>query len=200
MTFYFIKINNMTRHLPHVIAVCGFKRCGKDSIANYVVQKYGYVNYKFADPLKKCMKELFLLTDDQLETSLKDAVDPVWNTSPRALMQFLGTDVMQFQLQQVIPHIGRRFWSDRLVKDLQNKNSQQRVVISDLRFPHEIESLKKYTDSILVIKVSRTIHAANVDEHCSEKEFHSINYDICIENNGTLADLYDQIDKVFNQN
>ena len=42
-----------------IIALTGKKGCGKDTIANYLVEKYGFINYGFADPIKEVGKILF---------------------------------------------------------------------------------------------------------------------------------------------
>lgn len=184
--------------MKRVIAVCGFKQSGKDTIANYLCQDYGYTNIKIAEPLKVVCKYLFNVTDQQLEDHvLKETVDPVWGVTPRQLMQFVGTDMMQFKLKELIPSIDRLFWIKRLVKTYDiNADSSTKLVISDLRFPHEHECLKNtYGSDLLVIKtIRKETHDIN-DLHPSEKEIELISPDVIIENNGTLSNLYQQIDQ-----
>ena len=45
--------------LPKIIAVCGYKRSGKDTIAKYLNKKYNYKHLKITYKLKECLKLLF---------------------------------------------------------------------------------------------------------------------------------------------
>jgi hypothetical protein len=96
------------------------------------------------------------------------------------------------------------------------------VVISDCRFPNEIESIKKMGG--IAMRVSRgpepnwypwakiVTEGRNnpkynkarkkLDEsgiHASEYSSVGLNYDYMIDNNGTIDDLYRQIDSIINQ-
>lgn len=42
-----------------IIGVSGFKSSGKDTVANYLVEKYNFKRISFADPLKDMVAELF---------------------------------------------------------------------------------------------------------------------------------------------
>ncbi len=44
---------------PQIIAICGYKRSGKDTIAQYLVKKYNYKHHKITHKLKECIKLLF---------------------------------------------------------------------------------------------------------------------------------------------
>lgn len=182
-------------HLPKIIGVCGRRRCGKDTIANYMCNKYGFVNKKIAHDLKHVVQFLFDFTDQQIESDEKDICDDHWNIPPRKALQFIGTDMMQYRLQEILPHIGRSFWIKSFIKKNLHNNNQP-LVISDLRFPHEYEELKKY--NIFVIRVDRPVLNIDigVDEHLSEKEYTQIPADMTVTNDGTLEDLYKKIDNI----
>ena len=179
--------------MTRVIAICGEKRTGKDTISNYLAQYYGYTNVKISEELKKCCGFLFNFTDDQLETDLKDKVDENWNITPREAMQFMGTDVMQFKLQELLPDVGRTFWIKKTIQKI--KGLQRHVVISDLRFFHEYRMLKDHFGSDLnVWTVTRGI--SNNDCHISEKEWLQIPCNENIFNNQTVDDLYKRLDNL----
>lgn len=183
--------------VPQIIAICGYKRSGKDTIANYLC-KYGYKNIKIADQLKTVIKQLFNFTDDQLELDEKENIDKRWKISPRQAMQFFGTEIMQYEIQKLLPDIGRTFWIRSFIeKYLVNTdaNNNEKYVISDMRFLHEYEELKKY--NIFVIMVNRnTIDTINMinEHHSSEKEYLQIPADIILNNNSTIKDLLIKID------
>lgn len=178
-----------------VIAVCGARRAGKDTVAKVLEERYAFVNLKFARYLKDMIRSGFGLTDDEVEGNAKDIIHPVYGVTPRAIMQFIGTDVMQYSLQNILPGVGRVFWANRLLMDVKQrfKESVNRLVISDLRFLHEYEALQKSSIEegykLLVIKVQR--HQPHnqkdnqLDMHVSEKEWNTIPHDICMDNNTT---------------
>lgn len=179
--------------LPKIIALCGYKRCGKDTAANYI-QRFGYQKVSIAQPLKDSCKGLFGLTDEQLHGSEKEIVLQEYGVTPRKLMQFFGTEMMQLKLQEICPTQGKKFWINRLLKSV-SKN--ERYVISDLRFHHEYDSLKElYGDSSIVIKVLNS-HIIEQDEHISETEWKKINVDYVVHNNTDIEYLHRQIDEIF---
>ena len=45
--------------LPSLIGIAGAAGAGKDTVANHLVQHYGYTVYKFADPLKRMLCDFF---------------------------------------------------------------------------------------------------------------------------------------------
>ncbi len=180
---------------PRIIAICGLKRSGKDTIADYLCNNYGYTKIKVANPLKQGLKAMFGFTDEQLETDKKDEIDPRWNIEPRKLMQFIGTDVMQYQLQQIIPDIGRKVWIRSLIEEHLNNNNDKLFVIPDLRFLHEYEELSKY-DTVFwrvdrVAELDKIHHVC--DLHVSEKEYLDIPVSHTFKNE-TKQDLFNQID------
>ena len=48
-------MNKYFRMSPKIIAICGVMRSGKDTIANHLVENYGYENVKIADTLKRVL-------------------------------------------------------------------------------------------------------------------------------------------------
>ena len=176
---------------PCIIAVCGYKRSGKDTIAEYLTNNYNYNHYKITDKLRKVVQLLFNLNDNDYEKN-KEENDDRWDTTPRKMMQFIGTEVFQYKIQELIPNIGRNFWIKSLLSDelLDNiKNNNHKIVISDLRFLHEYENLKQLKIPLVVIKVTNK-NIKNIDNHISETEHLKIPIDYEIENNGTIEDLY----------
>jgi len=184
-------------NLPSIIALCGYKGSGKDTIANYLVKKYNYKHYKISDKLKEIIKILFDLSDNDLEQK-KEEVNDKWNTTPRRLMQFIGTDMFQYKLQELLPNINRDFWIKSLfTKDLMNKinNENYKIVISDLRFLHEYEIISNLYVSYSILKVKNNRIEQN-DNHISENEFNQININGIINNNSNLETLYNNINNI----
>jgi hypothetical protein len=187
--------------LPKIIAVCGYKRSGKDTIAKYLNKKYNYKHLKITYKLKECLKLLFDLRDHELETDKKEKINKKWNVTPRKLMQFIGTEIFQYKIQEILPDIDKKFWiktflTDSLVNNLRNKKDFH-IVISDIRFIHEYEELKKLNIPISIIKVTNDniMIDSNEELHISEREFIKIPYDKEILNNSSFDDMYKKIDE-----
>lgn len=179
-------------HLPRVIAVCGFKRSGKDTVADFIVNNFGYKKIKISEGLKNMIKCTFNMTEEQLETDVKDHVDDRWGVSPRRIMQFMGTEIMQYEIQKIMPEIGRNFWIKTLVDKYIDKYPNDMFVISDLRFIHEYEMLKKYNPCIIRVDRHATVHQCT---HVSEKEFTNIPFDIIIKNDSTKQAVTEDVRK-----
>lgn len=188
----------MNKTFPLVIAICGKRRCGKDTIANYLKTKYDFEHVKISSKLKNVIKILFNFTDEQMENDSKELIDDKWKVSPRQVMQFMGTDIMQYEIQKLLPNINRSFWIKSLIEDL--KYTNKKIVISDLRFLHEYEELKKVSNKIYVIKVERQCEhdTLSTDTHCSELEMVNIPCDFVLQNL-KINDLYFNVDKIVNQ-
>ena len=174
-----------------VIAITGLRRSGKDEIAKVLGEKWGFDNVKVAGPLKQVIMSLFNMTEDHVEGHMKDVIDERWGITPRLAMQFIGTEVMQYKIQEIMPHIGRNFWMKKLC-DLIKANPNKLFAISDVRFLHEVSELKKaFPNQVCVVKVIRPSLFAGeeCDTHSSELEWQHIQEDILITNDGDLDSL-----------
>jgi len=189
----------------NIIAICGAKRCGKDVISQYIVDKYGYTKLAFADPLKNIVKSIFDFNDIQVGIdeincigNEKDTIDDKWGISPRQALQFFGTEILQYKIQELLPNINNNFLANKLYNKIENYKN---YVISDLRFIHEYEKLKELNMSnlliIRIIRPSNTIYnnKDSIDNHISEHEFLDIPYDIDIVNDSSTEEYFLKYDK-----
>lgn len=180
----------MLSNKPKIIAICGIKRSGKDTIADHIISKYDYEKIKLADPLKFAVQKLFNFTDDQVgDSDDKDKIDPNWDITPRQVMQFFGTEVMQYKIQELLPTIGRKFWINSLIKNIK---PMKNYIISDLRFQHEYEELRKH--NVFIIKVIRPTTNISKDNHLSEEEWQNIPENILIVNDSDINSLLIKVD------
>jgi hypothetical protein len=207
-----------------IIALCGVRGAGKDAIADVLCREAGFVNLKFAAPLKQALRDLFGLDEAHVDGHLKDVVHPRWGVSPRLLMQWFGTDVMQHGLARVAPAVGRAFWADKLRRrlaclargmDLDVDVAEAAacapgeeaapklplpqpqplppcccVVISDLRFQHELDMLREHFGPMLTaVRVVRPGMDAP-DAHESERLVDAVGpIDHTILNDASLEEL-----------
>ena len=172
-----------------IVGIFGKKGHGKDTIADYLVQKYNFHKLTYAEPIKKICKDIFSLSNEQLTNHyLKEMIDPRWEKSPREIMQLIGTDLF------------RKTFSDNIWVNILREKAKllllagKNIVISDIRHKNELEHLFTLSDNILIFNVIRDIKDEKEDNHPTE-QFH-YEKDIPIEKiyNTTLEELYVQID------
>lgn len=178
-----------------IIGFLGHKGAGKDTAGEYLIERYKYKRYAFADPVKEIARNMFDLSEDQLHGDKKEVIDIRWNLRPRTIFQRLGTELGQYDIHKLFPEMKgkvktRRFWTYLFEQWLEN-NKNENIVITDVRFKHEIEVIKKYGGQI--IKISNP-NIKKHDNHISELELNQLEFDSEIINDTELVDLYSQLD------
>jgi hypothetical protein len=198
-----------------IISLSGLIGSGKDTVAEYLVEKHGFKRESFASSLKDAVAAIFSWQREMLEGQTKAArdereqVDEWWakrlgnpDFSPRWMLQQFGTEIMRTNFHQDI-------WVLSLANKL--RNYEGNVVISDARFFNELNSLKSL--DALTVKVSRGLppewwdiasrvtfdpnaeqHMIDSGIHRSEWEWAGYPFDYEIENNATLERLYEYVD------
>lgn len=182
-----------------VIGVIGKAGSGKDTTADYIVDKYGGHKLAFAGPLKEAARHMFLFNDEQLYGDKKNNVDEYWRVTPRRVLQYIGTDVVREQFQHLLPDVGNNFWLDNMKRRMQllNVKDDECIVTSDTRFENEIEFIRKEMNGIIIrIDRPQNEHTIQTGEKTHASEVVSDNYDYLINNDGSLEDLYNKIDKI----
>lgn len=186
----------MSQELPSpkkfIVGITGKKRHGKDSLATFFIGK-GFERLSFADPIKLACKEIFNFTDQQLFGDEKESVDPFWDTTPRKIFQYVGTDLFRNQIGKIMPEIGEKIWIKVMENRINSCNSKN-IVISDVRFPDEVEMIKKMGG--IILKVTRPSLEDEKDTHISE-DIDRLKADCVVLNNGTLDYLYTSMDWIY---
>lgn len=184
-----------------IIGICGLQGAGKDTLADILCEKYGFVRLSFAGVLKDVCAVLFGWDREMLEGRTKEArlerevVDEWWSArlgiagfTPRKAMQMIGTDVMRNYFHDGI-------WVAAVERRLM---FLPKVVITDCRFPNEIALIKAAGGK--VIHVERGAAPAWVNSyknegvapagvHSSEYVWMRTKFDRVVKNDGSLADL-----------
>ena len=181
-----------------IVLISGKKQAGKNTVAEILKKELSLkgcnvIEMAFADPLKKMAQEVFRLTPRQIWNGAeKEKLDKRWGMTPREIMQKLGTEV------------GRSIHSDVWVLNLcyrvkeanfeKNCPNQTVVLVTDTRFPNEVEIPKKILSEIATIRVNRPgMPATAFDSHPSETSLDNYNdWDYFVNNFGTLEDLRKQ--------
>lgn len=186
--------------MGRLIGIIGKKRAGKDTIGDYLVANHNFTKYSFADPLKRGAMEIFGLTENQVFGDDKDKIATEWGVTPRVLLQIMGTELFQYDIQEHIPEfekIDRGIWVKRF-QQWHKENKDRNVVVCDVRFKHEAEAIIKQGGEIW--KVIRDTNKYTIDSHASEMELEEIqDLNAIIHNNSSLDKLYSNINKSLNK-
>lgn len=183
----------------NIIGVSGRKGHGKDTIADYICLKYNFIKISFADPLKETCRILFFFDDNQLYHNKKEEIDPLWNITPRKTFEYIGTDIMRNNIEQLLPTIGNDFWVKHLkyrVEKLIESNKNIKIVVSDVRFQNEVALIKELGGICVKVKRNNSNNTTKYIDHESESyidDLIDIDYDICA-NSGDIKGLYTQVD------
>lgn len=198
-----------------IIGICGFIGSGKDTIADYLVEKLNFSRDSFAGTLKDAVAAIFGWDRTLVEGRTQEArewreqVDPWWaerlnmpNLTPRLVLQLWGTEV------------GRQaFHTDIWIASLENKlrKSKGDIVITDCRFPNEVQAIKNAGGIVIRVKrgpepdwyqlaewANRGLFVpqerlAKLGIHASETAWVGSNFNATLENDGTLDELYAKI-------
>lgn len=179
-----------------VIGITGANRCGKDTMASLVSAKYGYIHDKISGPLKQVVSFLFPESAQVMETDAKDTKRVFHDKTTRDLLKFIGTDVFQHALSEFEPNARRSFWIEHLVE--RHKGVTPLLIVSDLRFPHEVEFLRTSSavTKLTVILVEREEEGGG--SHEADTSYKDLTPDLVFRNVGSKQDMEEWINKKSN--
>lgn len=206
-----------------IISISGLIGSGKDTIADYLVNLHGFRRESFAGNLKDAICNIFGWDRTLLEGRTKQSrewrehVDEWWaerleipNLTPRWILQHVGTDVLR-----------KHFHSDIWLASLENKlrKTTDDIVISDVRFKNEVAMLKRlgaicvqtnrgdlptWYDTAMIANtnndsIKRGLANKKLEElqiHKSEYDWIGTDFDMTFNNDGSLDDLYEQVENL----
>lgn len=169
-----------------IIGLSGAAGSGKSTAAFHLIEKRKFHRVRFAGPLK-AMTAAIGLTTRHIEGDLKETpCDLICGKTPRFFMQQLGTEFGR-------DTIGKDFWIN-LWKNEVNSVEEAPIVTDDCRFPNEEDALRSVGGMIIRIVRNEVDTTTNTFTHESEK--HVIQADFTIMNDGSMNDLYRQIDDI----
>jgi adenylate kinase family enzyme len=169
-----------------ILVLHGESRSGKDTITQYLVEKYNYIRLSFADIPKQIIKEtLEYIFDDTIEDveMIKDQIYYKQKTF-RDILQHFSTEICQ-------THLNKYIWTNIIIDKIKH-NENINYIITDLRFQHEYETLLKL-NNVYFIKLFRPLITNQQNNHCSNEPLH-ISFNYYIYNNTSIKDLYTSID------
>lgn len=167
-----------------LIGITGIAGSGKDTLADYIIGKYGAKKLALADPIKAILNSIFgfpaAAWDDR---AWKEKAQAMIGHSPRVLAQSLGTDWGR--------RINEDLWIAKLVGRWRESDSAF-TVVPDVRFDNEAVYMLR--SGGMMIRVERD-EVEPVAPHASEAGVQDQLVHLSIVNNGTVEDLHEAFDR-----
>lgn len=200
-----------------IIAISGLIGSGKDTVANYLISNHEFKRESLAASLKDAVSSIFnwprhlIEGDTQESREWREKPNEWWskklnmpNVTPRLILQLVGTEVFRNNFNE-------NMWILSLENRLLDNNSN--VVITDCRFPNEIEMIRRLGGKLVWVKrhplpewydMAYNVNtcAPHLEDsfikqygtHQSEFKWIGTEFDYVIHNDNSLNDLYKDID------
>jgi hypothetical protein len=176
-----------------LLGISGYAQAGKDTIADRLCEVHGFRRVAFADLLRRCA----------------EALDPIVGVDPdgspvtyRETLEYNGYEASkqlfpEFRgiLQRLGTDVGRKLLSDNIWVDATLASLEDGVdyVVTDARFTNEAEAILK--EGGMMVRVSRQ-GTGPINDHPSETALDHWKFDHIIENDGTIEELNDKVDRL----
>jgi hypothetical protein len=207
--------------MSQIIGIVGFIGSGKDTVADYLVNFHRFKRESFANSLKDAVSQVFGWDRELLEGRTKESRnwretrDEWWSKrlkkdiTPRYILQYWGTEVVR-----------KGFHDDMWVASLEYRllNTKNDIVITDCRFPNEIKAIRAAGGQVVRIKrgiepgwfdaaksmnkgpnrnMNWALSKQKIEKlgiHASETAWVGQKFDVVLNNDGTIEELYQQIE------
>lgn len=174
-----------------IIGLSGVAQAGKDTAGKILVER-GFTRFAFADALKELYYNVDPLVTPYAHVS--EIVDAAgWEAAKtypevRRGLQRLGTEGGRSVL-------GEDIWVIVLF-DRMNRDGNSNFVITDMRFPNEAEAIERNDGwTVRVLRESAGL-AGDAARHSSETALDGWSFDYVLDNNGSIEDLEENVDKM----
>lgn len=171
----------------------GQARSGKDTLANHLVKKYGFVRIAMADELKRILMQLYDMSEEQLwgddQKEIPDLRYPIpskGHMTPRMGAQVLGTEVVRNLYPDTWVRLARKYANAVLEGTHYYEKTQgiipnrrfgrfftkkpTGVVIPDVRFMNEIKGVHEEGGTVIRLKRAMATGDVGIRGHRSEEE------------------------------
>lgn len=171
-----------------LIGLSGKAGSGKDTVAEYLAKQHEFVPLAFADPVKKGLMAMFGIDKRWFaDPELKETDIPEIGTSPRILMQTLGTEWGRNLIDEDI-------WVDAVRRKVLALDSYD-VVVTDVRFDNEAALIQELGGTLITVVRPET-KDVGIYGHSSESGLTSSFGSLILKNVGTKEELFQMVDKL----
>lgn len=171
-----------------IYLIGGKARSGKDTISDYIEEELKSKNKKV------CRLQVSSYIKYYAKTYF--GWDGSEETKPRELLIKLGTDIIRNKIDE-------NFHINRLLQDIEVLSYFfDYFIVSDIRFPVEIEKVKERYSDVVTIKMIRESNELTSDQKKNRTETSLDDYDkfdYIIENNKSLEDLKERAKEILQE-
>lgn len=164
-----------------IIGIAGKAGSGKNTVADYLTDNYGFKQVSFAETLKNMLSSAGFPEPKNRED--KESIIKGFDFSWRYMAQTLGTEWGRSCLGE---DIWVKMAMKRLTYDLD-------YVFSDVRFENEALAIRK--NGLILHLVGREVDLGDNSRHVSENKLSVEDVDYEISNIGTKESLFECVDK-----
>lgn len=202
-------IQSREEPVHRVIALSGWKGSGKDTVADYLVNEYGYTKLSFAAKLKDSVAAQYVIERSDLDHPIRKE-DRITKYPAHA------TDAFSAQIQEMLSsELNKGYWTPRALCILEGSikravdpnywvrsiaehillNPHSLYVISDMRYQSEAEILNMLIPEIHMVRIERFSDVGTKDP--SERDLDTYGaFGHTILNTSDVAYLYSQVDRI----
>lgn len=177
-----------------LVGICGKAGSGKDTVGDHLINKYGFKKIALADPIKRLVKDVFVLDDHTTYDRIarEEPLDEWEGWSVRKLLQFIGTELFRENIDDAV-------WVKSLWFRIQN-DKENNYVVTDVRFPNELKFFKDNAGADFTsIKVIRDGCEGSVGLEGHASESFDLETERIINNDGTIKELYNTVDHIIEE-
>lgn len=188
-----------------IIGLTGKRGVGKDVVGAYLVKNHAFERKSFADPLKHSVATLFDIPFEDIDRMKLDGTtyigignatssDDLELSNPRKMLSFREF-LQRYSTEAHRDSFDLDFWVN-VSLPLNGFYSGRAIVVTDVRFANEAERISELGGH--VIKIVRP-DLDDKDHHRSETEQEEIEPDYVIKNEGTIEELYSNVESILTQ-
>ena len=193
-----------------IIAFSGKARSGKSESAKLLKEiaqqsnDIKFIGFSFATKVKEIAKYYFNWDEN------KDIHHKVYSTGEIKNDGSIAVDgdseIIQDKGRQLLINIGQKFreirssiWADIVVQQMKDLDvgEPENIIycIDDMRFKNEVKALGNY-GRLVTIRLNRTNGQLNIDD-VTEKDLDAHKFDYYIENDGSISDLKQNLQQIY---
>lgn len=189
--------------VPKVLAISGWRKSGKDTSADFLVREYGYTKLSFAEKLKDMVSTTYGVPRGDLDSQSRKEM-PLYN------LPVVPTDAFTVRIQEQLKDelksgywtpralcilegsikraVHPNFWVKAVASEILSAPSNQKFVISDMRYTSEADTLRILLPTLITVRIDRFDTIETLDP--SERDLDEYKFDIELGNKGTVEELY----------
>jgi hypothetical protein len=179
-----------------IILLRGFSHSGKDYVGRILCEKYGYKRYAFADSLKKLVAKEFCCEVEHLHSQEGKSKVCHKDEQKRTFRQILIDEALRLR------NIDAGIFAKECCKEIYSLNSEiipDSIVITDWRYPNEIEIINNMFPSYKVIPVLVKRIGQDKSPINDISEYHLLDRQSDYIINNLMNDtIYDEIENIMN--